>query len=494
MDSTRGEHICHLISVKVPDKSYLSDLCLSARIYKSRFRKWGLSRNLKVGQTKQARQEVKQGKITVPLIRGRLAGAQKLRRELCRKLPIEYATLTRKSDAARSNVVAMLRISSPLATRVDAPADFKYTEACFRAIVEYSRTQFEKVAWDRTSDSLERDDSNTWQNKLHVCVALVNAGKMKDAFRFIDLCLRNYNVEITRNHPALIMQTFTTILVLNSYLPDLAEMILKCVASQCSVLLGPHHPYTRLYRALRYLGMENIRRMAAPVFQAQLNEFEAWFRPDAEFICSRRLDSARKAHVYGTLPLDVAQAQISKAIEVRTATALPDTSVSVRQRTGARGARAGLTVGCTANLSQDFICWAKLNHATMSEAHCRYAETVALLDEIGEHFESEAGSLSTYTKHENLGARCRMAKAVGTYEDIKTAFRTRLDWDYRVAGPNHHWTNRSIIDLDYEYGLHDDVEASAKLQEEFDFESSWAAICEKENGREGVFWAPTSST
>lgn len=296
-------------------------------MYKNRFRRWGLTKYLKADQARQALEDADQGKIAVPFIRGRMTGGRRLRRELYRKLPVEFATLTRPA-AASSGVLALPRNPSPLATRIDAPTGLNYAEICLNAVLEYSRIQFQKVAWDRTSEYSVDDYSETWQNKVIASFGLITNGRVKNGFRLIDLCLRNYRTEIATNHPCLLIETYSTIVYLTSKLPDLAETILRYIAGLCHVSLGPYHPYTRLWGALRSLGIEQIRRLAAVVIQAQLNEFETWFDPGAEFLCIQRIDAARQTHCYGSLSLAETEAEFSKAIAARTAKGGPDMIVS----------------------------------------------------------------------------------------------------------------------------------------------------------------------
>jgi hypothetical protein len=272
-------------------------------MYKSRFFKWGLKKNLKADQINQARQDARQGTLTVPLIRGRVVGAKTLKRELSRKLPIKYATLARGSQesiaagAGELTAVPVRAVSpSPMAARVDAPKQFRYAEDCFKAVLEYTRVQFQREAWDRMSDYNLDDYTKTWQNKMIVSYSMVQSGKVKDGFRLIDLCLRNYRAEIANNDPDMIIATYNTILGLYINLPDLANVVLRYIAGFCLASLGPYHPFTRLWSALRSLGLEQLRHLAGAITMAQLNEFETWFRPDAEMLCTRRVDCARQAH------------------------------------------------------------------------------------------------------------------------------------------------------------------------------------------------------
>lgn len=135
-------------------------------------------------------------------------------------------------------------------------------------------------------------------------------------------------------------------------------------------------------------------------------------------------------------------------------------------------------------LSQEFACWAKLNQAAVYQSHGDWAKVGATLDEVGLFVDADAEGLNDLTKHEYWGLRCRVASATGTYEEEKAAYRRRLDWDCKVVGPDHHWTTRSIAELDNAFRLQNDVEASAKLHEEFDFESNWAVICKREDEKE----------
>jgi hypothetical protein len=137
--------------------------------------------------------------------------------------------------------------------------------------------------------------------------------------------------------------------------------------------------------------------------------------------------------------------------------------------------------GGRANRSKDFVSWAKISQATMHRVKHKYQEALTLVDEVGVAVEGNAKGLTDYTRHEYWAIRCKIIKELGTYEDIKEAYRKKLEEDYNVSGPTHYWISQSLVDLDNEFRLQNDFEASAKLQSEIDFESSWAVVCKRED-------------
>ncbi|KAI1856472.1 uncharacterized protein JN550_013803 [Neoarthrinium moseri] len=431
------------------------------KMYKARLKKWGLTKYLKADKVEQVRQEAAEGKIVVPLIRGRLAGPERLKRELRRKLPEEYATLT-GMPATRQAMIRSPRIQSqsppPSIFRLDAPLQFKYVENSLVAVLDYSQNRMQAGIWDRTSDFVSDDYSDSWQNKVLVCNNMMKNGKMKEAFRLLDSCLKGYKRLIKKEHPLLMIETLITHLALSKDRPDLADSILRYISGLCQICLGPAHPYSRLWTSLRCLGIDQVRKSAAVIIKAQMASYETYFAPEAEFMVCQQVDTARQVHCYGYLATAEAERDIARAIKLRESRGLPDTN--------------------------DFVCWAKEMLAFIYKFNGKYVEALDILGEVGRFVDAGAEGMTDFTVNEYYNVTCIILTEIGTYEEIVSFFRKRLDWNLKVVGSTHHWTLRAVAELDWQYGTRNDVEASAKLHNEFDFESNWDTRCKQEDEKE----------
>lgn len=303
-------------------------------MYKARLKKWGLTKYLKADQVALARRQAANGRITVPIIRGRVAGPKRLKQQLSRRLPEEFAMLLGGPDttaAGAATAVVARRVShtpSPLSSRIDAPGQFKILEGCLRSVMDYTQGKMQGNMWNPLGDYQSEDESESWHNRVLLSRAMIERGKMKDGFRLLDICLKNYTQLIDKEHPLLMIETYQSILTLSQARFDLAESVLGYIAGLCRIRLGPTHPYTRLWSGLRSVGMGQARQIAATVLKAQLGMFGDFFDPTAEFMLIQNVDSSRQLHCYGTLSMADAEAGIKESIRHREAKALPDTNVS----------------------------------------------------------------------------------------------------------------------------------------------------------------------
>ncbi|KAH6660934.1 Clr5 domain-containing protein [Truncatella angustata] len=421
------------------------------KMYKTRVKKWGLTKYVKVGKANEPRGEVEIGDISVPVIRSRVTAKRRSEGDWSHK---QFQSLTEFEPSLRS--IVLLRGSqglnpSPLATQVESPWQFKCVESCLTAVLDYSQSRFQTKQWDPTIDLFRTDHSATWGNQVSMGHAMIKNGKMKEGFRMIDICLKNYKSVIQREHPLILIETYTTLMYLSVHRLDLAESILRYLAGLCRAYLGPAHPFSRLWTNLISLGMERLRQAAAVIIKSQLTLLATYFKPDAEFLLNQRVDTARQAHCFGGLSIEEAEEDIANAIDLKQKKGMPDT----------------LT----------YVCWAKEMLAFVYKHNKRYSEAASILDEVGKHIGS--GEVDDFEINEYYSIKCQIATEIGTSQEYTALLREKLDWAASAVGTSHHWTMTAVTLLDAEYGKHNDAAASAKLHEEFNFESNWDIICEK---------------
>lgn len=438
-----------------------ADILPRHKMYKHRLKLWGLGKNLSAGKVRRALWEASHGRATLPMIRGRMPGPAGMKRELKTRLPAQYSSLTTES-LSRSRTMSLELQSrtvspSPVATNMDAPTQFRHVESCLAAVLEYTQNRAEASIWDRTWNIVADDYSEAWHNKIFNGRMMIENGRLKEGFRMIDICLKNYRSLIQKEHPLLIIETYSIFLRLSLERRDLAELILRYIAGLCRVCLGPSHPFSRLWASLMALGMDQIRAAAATVIKAQLGVLETYFAKDAEFLINQRIDTARQAHCFGSLSIEEAEADIAYAITLKEAKRDSDTT--------------------------SYVCWAKEMLACIYKHNNRYEEAKDIMDEVGREVESRPGEIDDFTTSQYYAITCQVMGQVSTYEDLQGFYQRRLDWAVRTVGKDHQWTMRTVTELDAEYGKRSDVDASAQLHKTFDFQSSWNIICRREDSR-----------
>ncbi|ETS75962.1 hypothetical protein PFICI_12906 [Pestalotiopsis fici W106-1] len=435
-------------------------------MYKHRIKLWGLTKNLSAGKVRKALWEASRGKATLPVIRGRVPGPASMKHELQTRLPREYSFLAaadNKSLLSRSRTMSLELSSSrtvspsPVATSIDAPAQFRYIESCLAAVLDYTRNRVQTSIWDRTWNIVLEDYSEVWHNKIFNGLVMIRNGKMKQGFQMIDICLKNYKSLIQKEHPLLIIETYSIFLRLSLERLDLAHVILRYIAGLCRACLGPAHPFSRIWTSLMPLGMDQIRTAAAVVIKAQLALLATYFAEDAEFLINQRIDTARQTHCYGSMSIEEAEADIAQAIRLKEAKGDSDTT--------------------------SYVCWAKEMLASIYQHNNRFAEAKQILDEVGREVESQPEEIDQFTTSQYFAITCQVIERIGTYQDLKDFYQRRLDWCVKTVGKDHQWTVRTVIQLDTEYGKRNDFAASVQLHQAFDFESSWNLICRKEDSR-----------
>ncbi|KAF3014727.1 hypothetical protein E8E14_008227 [Neopestalotiopsis sp. 37M] len=439
------------------------NLHATQKMYKHRIKLWGLTKNLSAGKVRKALWEASRGKATLPVIRGRVPGPASMKQELKSRLPSEYSFLA--ADALSRSRTMSLELSqssrtvspSPFATKIDAPAQFRHIESCLAAVLEYTRNRVQTSIWDRKWNIVLEDYSDVWHNKFFNGLAMIKAGRMKQGFQMIDICLKNYKMQILKEHPLLIIETYSIFLRLSLERLDLAHVVLRYIAGLCRVCLGPAHPFSRIWASLMPLGMDQVRAAAAVVIKAQLAVLTTYFAEDAEFLINQRIDTARQTHCFGSLSMEEAEADIAHAIRLKEAKGEADAT--------------------------SYVCWAKEMLACIYQHNNRFAEAKRILDEVGHEVESQPKEIDDFTTSQYFAITCQVIERIGTYQELKDFYQRRLDWCVQKVGKDHQWTVRTVIQLDTEYGKRNDLEASAQLHQTFDFESSWSLICRREDNR-----------
>ncbi|KAK7752618.1 hypothetical protein SLS62_005387 [Diatrype stigma] len=386
------------------------------RMYKFRFKKWGLSKNLKNDQDEEIRvQAARGGHPAVPLIRGRVPGSKKLKRYVHRlapdilpdsaigpsrvRSPVCHAGAT--EGGCQRVVLAKNRSISPLSPPssspssiasngnfylpnssgsgsssplpptsvpilLDAPDSLKFTHQSLRAVLDYTSSRVRKGVWDPSGEPYDTaDHAEVWHNKVFQASGMIQRGRFREGFRLLDICYKGYTAQLAAEHPFLIIETYTSILQLARVEHALARSLVRYLAGLCRIRLGPCHPLARFWAGLLAMGLPQVRRAVGAVVRAQFDLFEAYFAPGAEFLIIQNVDAARTLHESGCIPLSSAEAIIDRAIQQR-------------RRVGA--ARPG---------ADDFVCWARLILAMLYIRDGRCDLAAPVIEAVGQRVRAQ---------------------------------------------------------------------------------------------------------
>ncbi|EMR65916.1 hypothetical protein MGN70_000273 [Eutypa lata] len=487
------------------------------RMFKFRFKKWGLAKNLKNDQDEEIRvQAASGGNPAVPLIRGRVPGSKKLKRYVHRlapnslpessigpsrvRSPVCRATGNDGSVSSRvvsagsttsssSSVVTTPRSfypPSPPPTSVpvllDAPDSLKFTHQTLRAVLEYTSNRVRKGVWDSSGDLYDSEDhAENWHNKLFQASGMIQRGKFREGFRLLDICYKSYTAQLDAEHPFLIIETYTSVLRLARIEHALAHSLVRYIAGLCRIRLGPGHPLARFWAGLLAMGLPQVRQAIGAVVRVQYDLFDAYFAPGAEFLIVQNVDAARTLHESGCIPLSSAETIIARAIQQRCRPS-PDGSPP---RPGA----------------DDFVCWARLVLALLYIRDGRCDLAAPVIDDVGRQIYAAerkqqqqqqkqpppppGEEISLFTQNEYHTMRVHLLRGSGAPSaSLAAGLRERFDFCLRTSGPSNHYTTRAFDELDELYrGPAGDVAAAERLRADFDFAVQWDEVCRREEER-----------
>ena len=483
-------------------------------MFKFRFKKWGLAKNLKTEQEEEIRVQAASGGIpAVPLIRGRAPGSKKLKRYVNRLAPEALPQCTSESSSdvnsrspsasdrgsARGDVCRVQSEGSALAPTtpyrqepcppqlsisalLNPPDDLRLTQQSLRAVLDYTSNRVRKGVWDPTGSPYEAEDhAENWHNKVFQATGMIQRGKYREGFRLLDICYKNYTHQLDAEHPLLIIETYTSVLHLARIELALAHSLVRYLAGLCRIRLGARHPFARFWAALQAMGPAQVRQAVGAVTQAQFALLEDYFAPGAEFLIIQNVDSARTLREAGCIPLSSAESIIERAIRQR------------RLDTARPGA-------------DDFVCWARIVLALVFFRDGRHDLANAVVDDVGACIRAfndprrapraPGDEITLFTEYEYrsmrvhiLRARVADADANGgdggaAHRDLAACLRERLDFCLNAGGvgATHHYTTRAFAELEHLYQQAGDIEAAERLRADFDFAAQWEEVCKRADG------------
>lgn len=433
----------------------LANLGESTRMYKYHFKNWGFRKYVKGGDVAMALRRVH-----------RRAVAGEAVFDLARDVdPVElhHSSLQKTRPHGLRGLKAVMTqsgnrplASSPIRTHMRLPDDFKLSEECIRSLVDFTRGQLESARWSHASFDENADTSADWTAKVLQAQEVIEKGNLAMGFRLINACFDQYRAIITAQPPNLFSHTLSAILLLSKVGDALANEFIRYIASLYVIVLGPHHPNSRMWSALRRGGIAAVRRYGAVLYDAQYKLLMDCASLPKPHLSYQRLDTLRFFYTAGLLTLAETQTAIEKVVDT---------------------VAADVTFSC---YTVDNLLWAKVALGIVTHEGGRLADANKAIDFVGRWVvPSPSREGPDYkTKVGYYVVKGRVLEQIGTYEMKTDCHQAFLDMCLRELGPDHRQTTRALNGLEHHYRRSGKIDEADKVHTEL--EERWARLCETE--------------
>ncbi|KAI0122980.1 Clr5 domain-containing protein [Xylariales sp. AK1849] len=443
------------------------------RMYKSRFKAWGLNKYREMQIRRPKRITTGQGptessNVTIHVTQDGSVGPVKAKRSARRETRPEDVRIVKLGFAGNrgylSGTTAQVRrggsstrapstSTTSLPSILRAPDVLRLPEECIRAVLDYTHNRLETRAWSFSDDNAEQTGVSEWFNKAVVAKETIQRGNIQAGFRMLQICFQQYQLLALDGRPELFQKTLGLAFILLEVGSDLAESFIRYTASLCSIVLGGNHPLSRIWRALRASGIPGLRRYAMAILQAQCGILMNHLGPRNKFLAVMNLETARSYHRFGVIQMSTAKELIQSLVD--------DMMADISYWT------------------MDFVLWSKIELASTYVQDENFAEADGVLLYIGNCLAATpADGFDLWNKTQYYWLKARVMDGLGLHSEATEMHQARLNVCLEEVGPEHRHTMRALGDLENYYRKVGDVEAAEKLK--LDFETKWDRICERE--------------
>ncbi|KAI0171654.1 Clr5 domain-containing protein [Pestalotiopsis sp. NC0098] len=303
------------------------DFTATPKMYKQRFHQWDFRKNLKAGEVKKFKGLTAAGHEThLPVVHGRKLGSKRLK------------SLVGKSNQALSkSPEAESSRGTPLPGNIDVPVEFNLPEMALRAVTSYSRSQLDNRFWDLTGSKNDRTETYYWG--VGIELAAYKIARKQDLaanFQVLNKCCDEYRNVLRKQDPLLIWTTYNAILQLSQSGDDLAMAFAKLAAGLSLIQCGRSHPLTVLWTSLRRMSMDEVRRAAVPIIDAQFELLRDDQGSDNTFWPSQVVILIKKLHDMQLLTPEATVEKLNNCIQWIQQNPGPDTTRTEEQLNSTR--------------------------------------------------------------------------------------------------------------------------------------------------------------
>ncbi|ETS81247.1 hypothetical protein PFICI_06249 [Pestalotiopsis fici W106-1] len=263
------------------------DFTATPKMYKQRFHQWDFRKNLKAGEVKKFKGLTAAGHEThLPVVHGRKLGSKRLKSLVIKS----NQSISRSPEAESSR-------GTPLPGNIDVPGEFNLAELALKAVTSYSRSQLENRIWDLTGSKDDRTETYYWGVGIELAAyKIADKHDLAANFQVLNKCCDEYRLVLRKQDPLLIWATYKAILRLSQSGEDLAMAFAKLAAGLSVIEFGRTHPLAVLWTSLRRMGMDEVRRAAVPIIDAQFELLRDHQGSDNTFWPSQVIVLIKKLH------------------------------------------------------------------------------------------------------------------------------------------------------------------------------------------------------
>ncbi|KAJ8125923.1 hypothetical protein O1611_g7715 [Lasiodiplodia mahajangana] len=209
------------------------------RMYKTRFKKWGLVKNPKSGSA--CPQSSPPKPVVSPSMPPPKGGVGQITKDV--SIPI----------------LQNLWMSSSIGN-IAPPDCYRFAENTLQSTQAYfSSTGFTSLGLAAPDKKLVTATACAeWLDCMITAKALLTFGYCRQAVLLIDLCCHQYRPLLSSQDPSLMAVTITCILKVLRYWPDLAKTFLNFICTMSQIVLGAPHPLSTVFQQLQKAGIGHL--------------------------------------------------------------------------------------------------------------------------------------------------------------------------------------------------------------------------------------------
>ncbi|KAI0543880.1 Clr5 domain-containing protein [Xylaria curta] len=216
------------------------------RMYKTRFRKWGVAKNVKA-----IPEDTPENVVSA-------SGSSEADRQP--KQPIA-PIMTVQRITNHGSVHARRHFwTQPDIQNIAPPDCYKFAEGT----LHFTQVYINSIGFPSLGSSIADKKlitiaaSAEWLNNVMTAKTLLGFGHVRGAVLLIDACCHQYRSLLTSGDLSLVAFTVLAILKVFKYWPSLAMAFLQFICKMSDIVLGTSHPFSMLFRKFREAGVDHL--------------------------------------------------------------------------------------------------------------------------------------------------------------------------------------------------------------------------------------------
>ncbi|KAM0813192.1 putative Clr5 domain-containing protein [Seiridium cardinale] len=261
----------------------------TARMYKTRFNKWGLQKTLRFQQVgellRQNTDRAAAGKESVRLIRGKPVDDKRLRKYLRSLPPDRHSQLAELVHGQTATPGTAQSPASAVSCRTPSPGpslshlfplrppdQLRIPEETITSMRTYVRGSLDSGLWTLDPNNIVRAGPlfNFW-NLGQTAKRLLGAGQTKQAFQVLQNCFHEYKALLLAQSPSLYLYTYIVALTFADGYPDLYTAFLRYITNLSSIVFSESHPLCAMFGNMLRMDPTAARESVIALTQAYIH-------------------------------------------------------------------------------------------------------------------------------------------------------------------------------------------------------------------------------